>query len=231
MAHDAMTGTLAIAELKNRLIQSQSSSYTDAMILEALNRGHQKLVSQVRARQPERYRKIGTALNVVSGTDTVDLPIDCVSLQRLEYKYQSVWYPMEEKHSDSMGVYKDSIVTGFPTFAPPYVYTMRWRDDVDGSTVRQYIELSPVPTASGTGVLRPIYHYIMDTLVAGDYFQLPDVNWEHLCILEALNILYMRDASVFQNYNFQMELMTTRKECFATLSRESSKPRRIRKVC
>ena len=233
MAHDSMTMTEAIAELQDRLISSQSSTYTPAMITTALNRAHRHLVSQIRAKIPERYRKVGTALNITSGTDAVDLPIDCVSLQRLEYKSDTnVWYVMDEVHSDKMGLYKETTPQlNLINAIPPFVYCVRWRDDVTaGGDTRQYIELAPVPTSAGTGVLRPLYHYVMDDLVAANHFQLPDVNWEHLCILEALNILYIRDASVFQNYNFQQELKYQRHTCFSTLSRESSRPRRIRRV-
>lgn len=231
-----MTMTEALAETKNRIAQATyTANYTDAMIVQALNRAHRKLITQIRGRVPARYTKAGTALDIVANTDTVDLPADCVSLRRLDYKYSDVWYPMDEKTSDEIPLYKSSVMFNFYSYVAPYVYTVRWRDDVTGDTARQYIELSPVPTAAGTGVLRPWYHYVMDDLtldgVDTTYFQLPDVNWEHLCIMEALNILYTRDVSVYQNYNFQQELMNLRQECFSSLVRESSKPRRIRKVC
>lgn len=229
----SMTIDAAKTDLERWIIKSTYNTVFDdeAMIFSALNKAHQKLIRQITSRIPERYLKVGTALNITADTATVDLPADLIDLYRLEYLIDStntVWVPMREADSDGLSMRKGGYAALFGTTLVPYVYTLRWVDDQEVAPKKQ-VELSPVPTANETGTLRPIYHNSV-TLVTTDFLQLPDDSWNDLCILEALNIMYRRDPSIFQNYNFAQDLRDLRRECFSSLYKESSRPRKIRRV-
>lgn len=229
----SMTLAQATTDLERWIIRATYNTVFDdtAMLESALNKAHQKIIRRIISMIPERYLKVGTALNVVGGTATVNLPTDLTDLYRLEYLIDStndVWVPMREADSDSLSTRKGGYAALFGLSMVPYIYTVRWTDAVAAAPARQ-IELSPTPASSATGVLRPIYHYQI-TLVTANFLQLPDDSWNDLCILEALNIIYRRDPSIFQNYNFAADLRELRKDCFAGLYKESSRPRKIRRV-
>ena len=232
----------AVTDLERWIIRATYNTVFDDkdMLESAINKAHQKIIRKIISMIPERYLKVGTALNITGGTATVTLPTDLTDLYRLEYLIDStndVWVPMREANSDDISTRKGGYAALYNLTMVPYIYTLRWTDDVTAVPTRE-IELSPTPTANETGTLRPIYHYQItltnypgeDPPASDDYLQLPDDSWNDLCILEALNILYRRDPSIFQNYNFAADLRELRRECFASLYKDSARPRKIRRV-
>lgn len=184
----------------------------------AIKRAYRKLWGKLMRRDSRWGIKMDETnlTSLVADTELITAPEDFVSLVAMDYYYNARWIRMTELHNPFRDrEHYDENHSGYITDSgiPPYrYYHLGWENSTPTAPTYKF-GIRPIPKAAISDCIRWTYHWQPSmTMDDADLIILPDSIWESLCILEAINWLYIKDQSVFQNMNWQKDLAELREE-------------------
>jgi len=224
----------------NYLLQATINlKYTQANIVESVNNAHKALVAKIRSIYPTRYSVDGATMGLVANQEHYNMPADFGELIRMEYLISgtagaanALWMPMTRRDRTVRWEFSRRYYGRLLTLEPPYNY---YRDELPAAaspwSITHRIGLIPIPIVTLANVMRPIYYYNIPTLSDGgtpaDMLYTPE-EWDLLVMFEAMELLYIKDSSIFQNYNWKDDLYHWRQKLTTALTPPDQNPDQIR---
>lgn len=132
-----------------------NSFWTDAELTEYLNEGVRMYFAEVMKNSEGYFQPTPVLLNVVSGSETVALPVDFFEARALYIRRNNGWEILEYRNDVTSGFIDMGGGAGSNTYNPSYYF--------QGNN----LVLHPTPNFSETGVLRLEYVAFPDQMING----------------------------------------------------------------